>query len=181
MTILSHYSPEEIEQIVSLPYRAGMNVSYAEDEDGERDDELEMQALENTIQAFATNHEGEALTKEIAAEIINRKDQWETWSQGVFNIEPACEKAINALKTHAGEAEIKDYIKMVLDISNSVAQSYGEFGEGAHAPTGFMAKISSVVKSVVSSGSGEEAHPMNVSAAEDTAISNIAKALKSAV
>ena len=39
MTILSHYSPEEIEQIVSLPYRAGMNVSYAEDEDGERDEE----------------------------------------------------------------------------------------------------------------------------------------------
>lgn len=181
MTILSHYSPEEIEHIISLPYRAGVNVSYAEDEDGERDDALEMAALEATIKAFALQHEGEALTKEIAAEILNRRDKWESWSQGVFNIEPLCEKAINALKTHAGEAEIKDYIKMVIDIATAVAQSFGEFGEGAHAPTGFMAKIGSVMKSVISGGAQDEAHPMNISAAEDTAISNIRNALKKAV
>jgi len=67
---------------------------------------------------------------------------------------------------------------MTLDVATSVAQAYGEFGEGADRAEGLFAKIGGIVKSVVSVGADDAAHPMNVSAAEDSAISNIAAALK---
>ncbi len=176
MAQLSVFTEEDAELIISLPYRVGMHVSYAEDEDGEKDDEQEMRALEMCVREIARVHEGQELTKEIAAAILNSKDKWETWSQGVFNIEPQCEKAIVALKTKAGKEEVKDYIKMTLDIATSVAQAYGEFGE-EQVEKGFFGKIVAAVTSV---SADDAAHPMNVSAAEDTAISNIAKALKQA-
>ena len=94
MAQLSFFTDEDVESIISLPFRAGMFVSYAEDEDGEQDDVREMQALEGCLKEFARVHQGEELTKEIAAATLNAKDKWEAWSQGVFNIEPLCEKAI---------------------------------------------------------------------------------------
>ena len=99
MAKLSFFTEEDVLSIISLPYRVGMHVSYAEDEDGEEDDEREMRALEVCIREIARVHEGEELTKEIAAEILNARDNWASWSEGVFNIEPLCEKAITALKT----------------------------------------------------------------------------------
>ncbi len=174
-TQLHVFSAEDTELIVSLPYRAALNVSYAEDEDGEQDDELEMRALETSIGAFAKQQEGSDLNKEIAAEILNSKDQWEKWSQGVFNIEPSCEKAVLALKVHATDAEIKSYIKMVVEISTTVAQAFGEFGQGAEKPKGFF---NSLINNLKGMSADNESHPMNVSAAEDSAISRITQALK---
>lgn len=178
MTQLSDFSPEETALIISLPYRVGMHVSYADDEHGENDDELEMKALAACIKEVVRQHEGEPLTKEIALEILSNKDKWSNWEQGVFNIEPQCETAVSTLKIHANSSEVKDYIKMILDVASSVAQAYGEFGEGADQVQGLFGKISGIVKSVVSVGVDDASHPMNVSAAEDTAISNIATALK---
>tara|TARA_R110001592_G_scaffold20926_12_gene84691 strand:- start:3312 stop:3860 length:549 start_codon:yes stop_codon:yes gene_type:complete len=181
MAKLSFFTEEDVLSIISLPYRVGMHVSYAEDEDGEEDDEREMRALEVCIREIARVHEGEELTKEIAAEILNARDNWASWSEGVFNIEPLCEKAITALKTQAGKEEVKDYIKMTLDIATSVAQAYGEFGEEPEAEKGIFGKIiGGIVSSVTSVSADDAKHPMNVSAAEDTAIANIAAALKKA-
>ncbi len=180
MTKLSFFTDEDVETIVSLPYRVGMHVSYAEDEEGEVDDEREMRALELCIKEIARVHEGEELTKEIASAILSSRDKWSDWSEGVFNIEPQCEKAIMALKTQAGKEEIKDYIKMTLDIASSVAQAYGEFGE-EQKEKGFFGKvIGGIVSSVAGVSADDANHPMNVSAAEDTAISNIAQSLKKA-
>ena len=177
MAQLSFFTEEDVESIISLPFRAGMFVSYAEDEDGEQDDVREMQALEGCLKEIARVHEGEELTKEIAAAILNAKDKWPVWSQGVFNIEPLCEKAIVSLKTQAGKEEVKDYIKMTVEVATSVAQAYGEFGEGQDDEKGFFGKIVAAVTSV---SVDDTAHPMNVSAAEDSAIATVAAALKRA-
>lgn len=172
MAVLSDFSDEEKESIVSLPYRAGMNISYAEDEDGEEDDVREMQALEMALLRLRSEHEGR-LNAEIIAEIIAQRDKWETWSQGVFNMEPQCKQAMVALKTKADISEIKAYIDMVVEIAQSVAQAHGEFGEPA-VEKGFFGKI---VDSLT--GKGQAAHhPMNMSAGESDAIKSIKTALK---
>ena len=179
MTQLSSFSDTDKLLIVSLPYRAGLYVSYADDEDGERDDELEMRAMEACLKEISKLHEGHALTQEIASNILQHKADWNAWSQGVFNIEPLCEQAVEALKTQANESEIKDYIKMVLEIATAVAQAYGEFGE-EEPETGFFGKTMGRIFGNLGSDS-ETNHPMNVSAAEDGAITRIANALKSKI
>lgn len=181
MAKLSFFTEEDIEAIISLPYRVGMHVSYAEDEDGEQDDEREMRALRACLAEIARVHEGQELTKEIAAATLNAEDKWEAWSQGVFNIEPLCEKAVVALKTQAGQEEVKDFIKMTINVATSVAQAYGEFGDASEPEKGFFGKVmGGIVKTVSSLSADDASHPMNVSAAEDSAISNIAFALKKA-
>lgn len=176
MTQLSSFSSEDQGLIISLPYRAGLYVSYADDEDGERDDEMEMRAMEACLKEIAKVHEGHALTQEVAAEILGRKEDWNVWSQGVFNIEPLCEQAVLVLKEKASESEVKDYIKMVLEITTAVAQAYGEFGE-EEPEVGFFGKAMGRIFG--NFGSSDDAnHPMNVSAAEDGAISRISAALK---
>ncbi|MGH1457046.1 MAG: hypothetical protein ACRBDI_09715 [Alphaproteobacteria bacterium] len=175
MTALSDFSEQDVELIVSLPYRVGLNVSYADDEDGEQDDEREMAALEACLTAVV--HKSEGLTKEVAEKTLAMNDKWESWGQGVFNIEPLCEQASAAVLRVAGKDVAKDYVKMVLEVASAVAQAYGEFGE-EEEPKGFFGKAMTRIISGYGS-SDEPNHPMNISAAEDSAISRISAALKS--
>ncbi len=179
MTQLSCFSDEEIELLISLPYRVGMNVSYADDEGGERDDEREMHALEICIRAVSKLNEGSELVKEIAHKILDSKDKWPLWSQGVFNLEPHCEKAVLALKAHVNDDDVNAYVKMVLEIATTVAQAYGEFGEEEEPEKGFFGKaVSKIAGGFAGMSADDESHPMNVSASEDDAIASITAALK---
>ncbi len=177
MTSLSDFSPEDRDIIASLPYRVGIHVSYADDEDGERDDELEVLAMEGCLKALARHHDGESLTKEISSYILKSKDKWDAWSQGVFNITPLCEDAVKRLQVTANSSEVQDYIKSTLNIATAVAQAYGEFGEEVEEPKGFFGSVMGRIAEAVSSVDDEN-HPMNVSAAEESAITRIADALK---
>ena len=179
MTQLSSFSDDDREIIVSLPYRVGMHMSYAEDEDGERDDELEISALKACISEVAKLENRHDLIKEISAEILKREDSWDAWSQGVFNIEPQCEKAMAVIKSCANDDEVDDYIKMVLEVASAVARAYGEFGEEPEPEKGFFGKVMSRIMGDYSGMSLDDANsPMNVSAAEDGAIATISEALK---
>lgn len=172
MTQLSDFSPEEIGSIVALPYRIGLHVSYAEDEDGEKDDALEMRSLEACIREISKNKQG--LVAEIAAEVLKRKGDWERWSEGVFNIEPMCKQALLTLERKVSKDEAKAYVRMNIEVAHSVAQAYGEFGEDAPEP-GFFGKLMGTI--VERMNSNELSHPMNVSAAEESAIERIKAAL----
>ncbi len=179
MTQLSSFSDDDRELIVALPYRVGMHMSYAEDEDGERDDELEIRALKSCISEVAKLENRQDLIKQISAEILSRQDSWDAWSQGVFNIVPQCEKAVDIMKAHANDDEFEDYIKMVLEVASAVARAYGEFGEEPEAEKGFFGKAMSKIMGGYSGMSSDDInHPMNVSAAEDSAIAAISAALK---
>ncbi len=183
MTTLSSFTPEDADLIVSLPYRVGMHVSYSEDESGELDDSLEMKAMETKLREVESKADDGSLIKEIAGATLSSKDKWEAWSQGVFNIEPLCENAVNVLKTKANDSEVKSYIRMCLDVASGVARAYGEFGdEGQEESSGIIGKIMEEISKVIPCVKGQEAdHPMNVSAAEDSAIERIGAAMKKAL
>ncbi|MDH5723299.1 MAG: hypothetical protein OEY94_08280 [Alphaproteobacteria bacterium] len=177
MTQISDFSPEDYEAIISLPYRAGLSISYAEDEEGERDDQLEMRALEASIRETAKMHGHAPLIQDIAAETLKQRERWSSWEGGVFNIEPACKSAVLALEKYANEDEVKAYRKMIIEISTSVAQAYGEFGIEEEKSEGFFGNLMQKIAGSISSG-GETNNPMNVSAAEDSTLERIKTALK---
>lgn len=175
MTALSDFPESDLELVVSLPYRVGLNVSYADDEEGEQDDEREMAALQACLRAVADKNSG--LTKEIAEKALSMQDKWDAWGNGVFNIEPLCKQASETVARVASKEEYKNYVQMVLEVASAVAQAYGEFNEEPDPPKGFFGKTMSRI--VGGFGAAEDAsHPMNVSAAEDSAISRISMALK---
>ena len=176
MTQISEFSAEDYQHIVSLPYRVGMHVSYADDEEGEKDDELEMRALQASIREMAKIHHETPLIQHIAEETLKQREQWRSWEDGVFNIEPLCRQAVIALEKYASKDDVKAYQAMIVEIATSVAQAYGEFGVEEEKAEGFFGGLMQKIAGGIASG-GEANHPMNVSAAEDTAIQNIKDAL----
>ena len=179
MTQLSDFSPEEAETLVSLLWRVGMHISFAEDEDGEQDDAQETAALESCIAEIARVHDGPALTREIAEEVLNLRDKWPSWSEGVFTIAPHCRRAVSILKSRSDDDEMRDYIKTVLEIAAAVAGAYGEFGEDPAPEQGFLGKaVCRIIGRFSGMSAQDSGHPMNISAAEDSAISAVAAALR---
>lgn len=175
MSQLRRMSPEDQELIVSLPYRVGVWLSYADDEGGDDDDELEMEALENTLKSIAGNHTKSAFVSEVINETLALKNRWGDWQDRIFNIESDVEKAMRLLVANLNESDWKPYRGMLVRIGRTVAESYGEFGEDEEEEIGFFGKL--VGKITSGNGSSEEAAHMNISASENAALSSLAKAL----
>ena len=177
MSQLSAFPPEDIDLIVSLPYRVGINISYAEDEEGELDDEREMQSLESCFKNISKLDDESEFIAEVASEVLKRKSDWSNWEENTFDLTPDCKKVIKILKPVLSEKELKSYKKMLLNVAVTVAQAYGEFGD-AQEEKGFFGKV--MEKVIRNFSGGDSGQPMNVSAAEDSAISKIREALNSA-
>ncbi len=180
MTTLSDFSASELELLVSLPYKVGVYVSHADDEDGEVDDEREMAALESCIKAIASLREDKPFASETMNQALNMKSEWPRWAAQSFNVPDEAAQAKALLASRASESETKNYCAALMEIATTVAQAYGEFGEFDDEESGgLFGSIVGKITSSLSALSSEDAnHPMNVSAAEDTAISALRNALK---
>lgn len=173
MTKLADFSGVEADLLVSLPFKAGIFVSHAEDEEGEQDDEKEINALQHCIRIIANNPEGDAFVKEVAAETLKSKDQWEAWTEQSFRAPEEARKAATLLTARVPEATFKKYRSALMEIAGAVALAYGEFG--MEEDEGFFTKIMDRLSRLSHDDKG---HPMNTSPAEDSALSALAAAFK---
>lgn len=175
MTLLSALSPEDAELVVRLPFRAGVHISYVEDEGGENDDRLEMRALEAGIHEVAA-HQNSELIRYIAQRILERKPEWDTWTEGVFDLSGECKRAASIVEHHFSEDDVDSYKKMVMSVARAVAQAYGEFGMDEAEEPGFFSGLMKKIVGGLSRDSDAD-QPMNVSAAEDSALEVLKEAL----
>jgi hypothetical protein len=175
MTDLSVFSMAESELLVSLPYRVGVWVGHAEDEEGETDDVRESKALQSCIKQISALHDDVPFIKNLVAQTLRLRSEWPRWQAQSFNIIDDAAKAMNLLKSKATAAEAKAYRAMLMEIATAVAQAHGEFGQWGEADEGFFARVAGKLKSL---SQDSDDHPMNVSAAEETAISELATVLK---
>ena len=181
MTDLSHFSASEFELLVSLPYRAGIFVSFADDLDGEDDDAQELKMLETTLKAIAALHNDKPFLAHIFKETLRLKSEWSRWETKAFNISDDARSAISLLKSKAGEGAAKQYRAALMEIATTVAQAYGEFGQFDDAEKNaglFGSLVAKVVGGFSGLGDDDKNHPMNVSASEESALSELSAALK---
>ncbi|PJB70610.1 MAG: hypothetical protein CO093_07340 [Alphaproteobacteria bacterium CG_4_9_14_3_um_filter_47_13] len=176
MTKLSELSPEESSLLAGLLYRAGIWLSYADDEHGETDDIREMKALEHIIESLAKLGDRSDFVREIAQETVSRRKDWPLWVQQSFDILPDCEVALALLQKKVNSRERKDYCYMLVHVAETVAAAYGEFGmeaENENILSGFLGKISDKLK-----GNTQKIDFMNISPAEQDAVENLRNALR---
>jgi len=184
MADLSVFTDEELELLISLPYRAGVFVSYADDAPGDKDDAREMMALKSCLKEVAEQLYGPGLVDDVLRETLRHEDRWERWAEeGAFNVISAAKQAIALLQAKASPEDVQNYRAAVLDISRAVAQAYGEFVEYEELPEedeGFFAKLAEKIVSGLSVGSALETggDPGNVSASEDSAIQKLDAAME---
>ncbi len=181
MPDLSSFSEEEQQLLVSLPYKVGMWVSYADDVDGEEDDRLEAKALESCIKAVARLHEDKPFIKAVAAETLRRREEWERWATQAFHVLREAEAVAALLGANLPSDQARNYKAMLMEIASVVAQASGEFDafdDIEEDKGGFGALVGKIVGGFSGLSHDDDNHPMNVSASESSALDELRAALK---
>lgn len=167
--------------LLSLPYIVGIMVSHADDEEGEYDDELEMQALERILIAYAHEKPLSPFVHDIVLRTISSKDQWHDWVDRALSALPQCEKSIALIKGEYGKDEARNFAEMLLDVGEAVAMAYGEFGMGGmdDDQEGMLSRFIGKFTAKLQGGenSNEESGLANISATEQAALDRLATAL----
>lgn len=176
MAPLSEFSDEDAALLVSLPFKAGIWISYSDDAEGEDDDEREMKALRHCLRAVARLHESDPLVAGILNACLQAEEQWAGWAEDCFHLPVDAKKGMAIVKARAPEKTARNFRAALMEIAAAVAQAYGEFGEFEDDDgEGVFGKIIGAFSKL---GQDHKNHPMNVSAAEDSALSKLAEALK---
>jgi len=181
MSQLSNLPEDEALKIISLPYKAGMWISHADDVDGEADDINEMKALERGIPQLAKMHEGSALVQQVANDILAMKDHWAKWEDECFFVTKQAPDIIGVIKTQFGLAEAKQYRAFTMELGKMVAQAASEldaFDDEQPKEDGFFGSmIGKIVGGMSGVSQDHKDHPANISPAEGSALSELSAAL----
>lgn len=182
MTSLAHFSAEEAELLVSLPYRIGVHMSHIDDEEGEIDDKREMASLESCIRSVAAlRQQDRPFVSEVMRETLRLRYEWLRWAENSLAVYKDAERAISLLKLKAGEKTARSYAASLMEIAAAVARAYGEFSTFAEEErkSGIMgALFSKIIEGFSELAPEDEGHPMNVSASENEALARLSAALK---
>jgi hypothetical protein len=181
MNDLSIFTDEEIQTLTRLPVQIGYYMSYADDEDGEDDDEREYRAMTACIRAVAKVYDGPGVVDDVARAALQSQDQWPAWEDGVFQTPKFAAHAIQIVQSKAGIQEAKNYRKAMMKIGSSVAMAYGEFSsfdEDEEPETGFFSNLAAKIVESLKEASDEKVNSVaNISAAERAALARLSDAL----
>jgi hypothetical protein len=177
---LNIFTDEQRTLLVSLPFKAGICISHADDIEGEDDDVQERKALEICLREIVKSYEGEAFVSGIVEETLRRRDEWAAWSEKSWSTPEEARKVAAFLHGTVPKKLFFSYGKMITEIASAVARAFGEYGsfDDNDAREGFFAKIIGGFR--IMSGD-DPGHPMNVSASEDEMIAALATAFRVSV
>lgn len=170
------FSSEDIEFLASLPYKVGMWISETDDQDGDADDVREAKVLGSCLRQFAKLHEDQVFVSRIMKESLRLENKWPDWTHESFNVLSDLKKAFPLLQSKASVEDSKSFKRALIEIGTAVAQASNEYGAfDDNEAEGFFGKIMGKFAGL---GDNDAGHPMNVSAAEDSALEKLRAALK---
>lgn len=174
---LSNLMPEDAELVVSLPYRVGVWISHLEDEPGATDDRQEQAALVRTLKAVSRKFEKSDFVRAVAAETLAHQKKWPEWMSRTGAVLDDCRKIMRFLETQIGKENEQHYRRFLMHVADVVAEAYGEFGldDGDKGES----LLGELIEKAASRIRGEDiGSAMNVSAAENEALEELAEILK---
>ena len=183
MGVLSTLPEDKALAIISLPYKAGLWVSHADDIDGEADDANEMKAIERGVPALAELHSGSGLVQEVASEIIRLKSDWDQWEEECFYIVKQAPEIMHEIQTEFGVGEAREYRRFVMELGKMVAQAHSELSAfdaiEEDKKEGFLSgMVGKFVGGLSGMKDNDKGHPANISPSEKSALSQLSAALK---
>ena len=178
--LLEPIPASELENLISLPYRVGIWISEADDEDGEWDDEEEHDALQGILNEIADLHADTPIVQALCQETVRAQESWGVWHNHIFTILEDSARAIHVLDTHVSRQCARNFRAALLEIATTVAQAWGEFGED-FASQSTQNPLKSLAKSVIGKfrklSTTDKNHPANISPAEHSLLSRLHEAL----
>ena len=182
MVDLGVFPFEEKDLLVSLPYRVGAWISSVDDEGDDKADDQEVVAIKKVIQVTGKRHVDDTAIDDIARECLMAEGMFDTWSRQTSSILSDAKVAVELLRGRVSSKEAEDYGVFLMEIGTSVAKAFREEGYGwddektsAFDFSNISDKVSGFLGKVAPSSKHGE---MNVSPAEDSALTDLAKAVR---
>lgn len=127
MTTLDELMPEERSLITALPYRVGLWISRVDSTGGDEAADQELTALSNIIHGFAHDVFGSEFVQHVMIETLARKGEWAAWDHDLETIPAECVQALEILRPHIDEKELKTYAARLMEIAEAVALAFREY------------------------------------------------------
>ncbi|MGH1457047.1 MAG: hypothetical protein ACRBDI_09720 [Alphaproteobacteria bacterium] len=181
MNFLDDLPEDQRTMLVSLPYRVGLLVSQSDNSGGDDSEEAEMAALSSIITAYSQEVFGAETVQYVISETVRRKAEWAGWSSDLEHVEGECHKAIDILSMRVDEKEVNAFRNHLIEIGESVALAFREYGKGTSLINKIKVYLYFVVGKQKASKKGEHYKEweqfINISLDERKALQFVARAL----
>lgn len=181
MAFLEQFSREDLDLLVSLPYRVGLWISASDRTGGHSADDQEREALERAMATIAGAMFESAMVHEVMAEAFLRKQDWTAWSAELATVTDECRRAIRVMTGRVSQRDVDAYRNNLMRMALTVARAFRE--DDRNEPWLFRLGrgLSVAVDRVFGALQGEKFNPddiLNISYDEDQALNDLAKALR---
>ncbi len=126
MTDLYSLDERKKEMLSSLPYRAGLWMSMA-DNTGESSEEEEIRVLNNIVDGFARDVFGSELVQNIMTETFKSKDRWPVWAKETGNVLQDCSDCVALVRQLGDDKDVTAFRDRIMEIAEAVAMAFSEY------------------------------------------------------
>ncbi len=182
MAYLDHFSAEQRNLLIRLPYRVGLWISASDDSGGAEAAAAERQALAAIVQGFTEDFLKSEFVEEIMRATVQHVDEWDQWGGKTENIPDEVRRGIELAALYIDYKQINALKQSLHDVAMTVAMAYREFDEAA--PFGAQMRIYSKYWIAYARSYVQKAQPpimdqyLRISAAEHKALDVLSGALR---
>lgn len=175
MADLKKFQEDELDIIISLPYRVGLWMSRVDNIKATgRDERLEDRALEAVLETLAQANQALPFAALVVKETLKQRRQWIVW-QTKKKLTEDLRKGLKSVEGACSPEEALQYKKALLHIAHVVAQAYGE--QTDHHEEALLVELMTKVSDRFADP--QQKNPENISPVEKAALQKLKEALKS--
>ncbi len=175
--IFERLTQAQVDTIISLPYRAGVYVSYSDISGGWDAQEKELQALTGILRAYSEDFCKEGLAQKVLMDCLRARGHWPAWSKGIDALPVQASESIALLAPYFPPEDLEQFKEVLVEIALAVAMAFREVtpeDEAAPGSSGFT----DMLRRIIHRPPAED--PLdheNISAGEKTALHALCGAL----
>ena len=176
--ILAQLSPDDERRLISLPYRAGLYVSFCDVTGGWEAQDREIQSLTAILQEFANDFYQTEFTQKILLETMAERPHWLSWARDVNGLPAEVGGMMKILSSIMDDAEFQAFACVMLDIALSVAMAFREQADGTadeHDKPGAIRQL--IGRMMGGKNNGHDLSHANISVREREALRTLSAAL----
>lgn len=181
MVMLDHFTPEQQDILVALPYRVGLWVANSDMAGGDDSAEAEMRVLTQVITAFAEDFCKSEFAQALMEETVRRQAEWPEWSQHLDEVPGECKRAIDLLSERLDHKSVLSFKMNLMEIATDVAMAYRELDENTDVLDRLGILLQSAISRIRARLAGRRVPSMdellNISASEQRALDVLVAAL----
>lgn len=176
---LEALSEEEKILIVSLPYRAGLWVSLADEKGAGAARVHELKTIEKVIARLSEGMFASAFVHEVLAETHARRDQRPAWGAQVEGVPDEARRAVHILIDKVLPPDAEAYVQTIMNIAYETAYAFREYDRAASIPIRLWVTLQLLWEAFIRTANKDYRleSVANISLAEDEAIAVLAEAL----